>query len=135
MFPAICNEINECDEEIPILKVLGGYCPTLFDAINPLLNMGCDQLTSALDGQIPGGLGGLGGGAMGEIITKLLKGCIENFNCDPEFLTQLGEQFGGLLQGLAGGGGGAGGVDLGAMLPQLLKLAEMCGGIGNLLPF
>jgi hypothetical protein len=135
MFPAICNEISECDEEMPVLKVIGGFCPMLFDAVNPLLAMGCDQLTGVLEGQLSGGLGGLGGGALGPMITKLLKGCIENFNCDPDYLQKLGEGFAPLLELLGGMQGGGSGVDMAAALPKLLKLAEMCGGLGNLLPF
>jgi hypothetical protein len=131
IFPAICNEINECGEEMPVLKLIGGFCPTLFDAVNPLLTLGCDELTGVLEDQLGGGLGG---GALGPIITKLLKGCIENFNCDPEYLQKLGEAFAPLLQ-LLGGAQGGGGGDIASALPQLLKLAEMCGGIGNLLPF
>ena len=58
MFPAICNEINECGEEMPVLKLIGGFCPTLFDAVNPLLTLGCDELTGVLEDQLGGGLGG-----------------------------------------------------------------------------
>lgn len=131
-FPAICNKIDECGDQNPILELLGGGCPLLFDSINPLLTMGCEQIGTALEG-----LGiDLPIGDLGTLLPKLISGCIDNFQCDPEYLQQFGEAIAGLA-GLLGnlGGGGGGGGDLTEALPALLKLAEMCGGLELLLPF
>lgn len=134
-FPAICNKIDECGEEQPILGLLGGFCPTLFDAINPMLTIGCEQVGNLLAGagiELP-----IGGDISG-IISNLLKGCIENFQCDPEYLAEFGAKFAEVIQafgGALGGGEGGGGGNFQDGLPALLELAQMCGGLGALFPF
>jgi len=132
-FPAICNKIDECGDQNPVLELLGGGCPLLFDSLSPLLTMGCEQIGTALEG-----LGiSLPIGDLGSLLPKLVSGCIENFQCDPEYLQQFGEALQGLtgLLGTLGGQGGGGGGDITDALPALLKLAEMCGGLDLLLPF
>jgi len=137
-FPAICNKVEECGAEQPVLQLLGGFCPSLFDSISPMLIQSCEQVSDLLGQALPGVEIPLAGN-LGDIITKLMTGCIENFQCDPEYLATFGEKLGAVLQlfgGLAGGGGGGGGGgDIAGALPALLELAEMCGGLGNLLPF
>ena len=131
-FPAICNKVDECGDQNPLLELIGGACPLLFDSLSPLLTMGCEQIGTAL-----AGLGiDLPIGDLGSLLPKLISGCIENFQCDPEYLQQFGEALSGLA-GLLGGLGGqsGGGGDITAALPALLKLAEMCGGLELLLPF
>ncbi len=131
--PAICNKVNECSAEQPVLELLGGFCPTLFDSISPLLTLGCEQVGDLLGGALPGVDLPIGG-ALDEMIFTLITGCIENFECDPAYLQELGAAFGDVIA-LLGQGQGEGGGDIGAALPALLKLAEMCGGLENFLPF
>jgi hypothetical protein len=127
--PAICNKVSECGEDQPVLELLGGFCPTLFDSISPVLELGCEQVGGLLQGALPDVDIPLGG-ALDEMIFTLITGCIENFQCDPEYLAELGAQFGEVIAAFGGGGG-----DIGAALPALLGLAEMCGGLQNFLPF
>ena len=75
-------------------------------------------------------MGALGGAGLQQIMAKLLKGCIENFTCDLDFIIKLGEKLAAVVQLFTGGG-----QDFTAAPPQLMELAQMCGGIGNLLPF
>ena len=133
MFPSICNKVDDCSEEMPALGLFGGFCKPLFDGISPMLEMGCEQLAELLKGAggEAGALGALGGAGLQQVMTKLLKGCIDNFTCDLEFIVELGQKLGGVFQLFSGQGG----QDFTSALPQLMELAQMCGGIGNLLPF
>lgn len=133
MFPSICNKVDDCSDELPALGLFGGFCKPLFDGISPMLEMGCEQLAELLKGAggEAGALGALGGAGLQQVITKLLKGCIDNFTCDLDFIVELGQKLGGVFQLFSGQGG----QDFTSALPQLMELAQMCGGIGNLLPF
>lgn len=134
-FPAICNKWEECGAEQPIAGILGSFCPFLFDAIAPMLELGCAQVEGLLGGLAGGVELPIIGGGLETIIMDLLQGCIENFQCDPEYLAEFGAKFGEVLQLFGGSATGGGGGDIGAALPALLELAEMCGGLGSLLPF
>ncbi len=130
-FPLICDKVAECGETQPLLGLVAGFCPTLFDAINPVLAIGCEQVGPLLEQAVPGGIPFVG--SISELVQKLLKGCIENFQCDPEYLAQFGETLAGIVQSFAESQQGGGQGDFSAALPALLDLANQCGGIGELL--
>ncbi len=135
-FPAICDKVSECGSTQPILGLIGGFCPTLMSALSPVLTAGCEQVATALQSALPDVQIPLVGD-LAPLVEKLIVGCIENFNCDPQYLQDIGAKFFQLIQvvGGAGGGGGGGLGGLGDALPALLELAQMCGGLENLLPF
>lgn len=131
-FPAICDKVSECGEAQPLLGALGGFCPTVFDAISPILTTGCDQLGGLVDQAIPGGLPL--GIDLGDLLPKLIKGCVENFECTPEYLQEFGATLQSLVEAFTQGQAQGQSLDFMALLPQLLDLANKCGGIGNLIP-
>jgi hypothetical protein len=130
MFPAICDKVAECTEDIPLLNLVSGYCPVAFDAMSPLLEMGCDEIAKALKNSMPDIP--LVGDSLGTMITDMLRGCIENFTCDLDYILALGEKLGAVAGLISGSADPSQMTDA---LPQLLELAEMCGGIDGLLPF
>lgn len=131
-FPAICDKVTECGEAQPLLGALGGFCPTVFDAIAPILTTGCGQLGAIVDQAIPGGLPlGLD---LGEILPTLIKGCVENFECTPEYLQEFGATLQALVEVFTAGQAEGQTPDYTAALPALFELADKCGGIGNLIP-
>ena len=131
-FPAICDKVAECGETQPILGLLGGFCPTLFDAINPILTLGCDQVGNLVNQAVPGGIPFVG--ELGDLLPKLIKGCIENFQCTPEYLQEFGATIQDIIAMFQQGQGGQSGGDLTDALPALLALAEKCGGLGVIFP-
>lgn len=134
-FPAICNKAAECGADQPVVQLLGGFCPVIFDSLSPILEQSCEDIHAQLSAVLPDVQIPLVGDLQ-TMLSNLITGCIENFQCDPAYLQELGAKFAEVLGAFGGaaGGGGAGG-DIGAALPALLELANMCGGIGGLLPF
>ena len=138
-FPAICNKLDECSADMPILGLVSGFCPTAFDLASPLLSMGCEQVADLLNQALPDMSIPFIGGDVAGLVTDLLTGCIENFDCDPASILEFGQKLGEIVQSMGGlgaltGGGSGGGGDFMAALPALLELADMCGGL-DLLPF
>ena len=130
-FPAICDKVAECGEEQPLLGLVSGFCPGLFDSLSPILATGCEQLGGILEESLPGDIPLVGD--LSDLIPKLIKGCIENFQCDPEYL----QEFGAALQGIVALFQGQDGeqADFSAALPALLELADKCGGLDEFFPF
>jgi|GEM_PF-4252852 hypothetical protein len=139
-FPTICNEVNECKETYPlVLTIPAGLCAPIFDTLEQtggLLTMSCEELGNLIAPQLPDA-GPIAGEALGGMIANLLNGCIENFNCDLAFVIELGVKFGELAAALGVGatGGQGGQMDFMAALPAIIELAQLCGGVENILPF
>jgi hypothetical protein len=138
-FPTICNEVSECKETYPlVLTIPAGLCAPIFDMLEQtggLLTMSCEELGNLVAPLLPDA-GPIASEALGGMIANLLNGCIENFNCDLAFVIELGVKFGELAAALGVSAGGQGGqMDFIAALPAIIELAQLCGGVENILPF
>ena len=122
-FPALCTKLDECGLDDPITGFLGQYCPSLVDGNSGALVGYCEGVAQGVAEQA--------GGAIATTISDFLKGCVENYDCDPASLQKFGEAIGQIAT-LFGEGENA---DFTDALPVLLDLASMCGGLGGLLPF
>jgi len=122
-FPALCDKLSECGESDPITGFIGDFCPGLVDGNNGALVGYCESVATGVADQA--------GSVVATTISDFMKGCIENYDCDPASLQKFGEAIGSLATLFGEGGGG----DFTDALPVLLDLADMCGGLGGLLPF